>query len=745
MWYASIALNTPLERLFDYHVPDDFVPIVHRGSLVRVSFGTSQQMGIVVDLHQHTPDFQTKPISAILDPLRGISTLTALQLDLARWLSESTLTPIGMALWAFLPPQLAIKGKPISAKQVSMAHPLLSAQDLAQGKWTDKQRRILSYLLEQGSLPSLELQNATQCTRADLNKLAQKGALELNEQEIWRDPLAQRAYVPSLAHALTPDQIRAYAPIAKHLQSPPTETANRAFLLHGITGSGKTEIYLHAIAEALAQSKQAFFLVPEIALTPQTIRRVAQRFPQQVAVIHSGLSAGERFDAWRRARTGAVSVIVGTRSALFAPLPQVGVIVLDEEHDHSYKHSPPFNPPYYHARALAEHMGRLSGAVVILGSATPDLDSYQRAKTGALQLLELPARVFSEAGTAGQASLPPVQIVDMREELKAGNTSMFSRALHSALEATLARGEQAILFLNRRGQATYVFCRDCGAVSRCPRCDMPLTYHRHGEALLCHVCGHSEAPPQTCPACQSARIKYFGAGTQQLEEAVHQRYPQARLVRWDADTANKPEHHEDLLARFVAHEADILVGTQMVAKGLDLPLVTLVGIVSADHALALPDFRASERAFQVLTQVAGRAGRASRGGQVILQTYDPIHPAIRYAAQHDYGHFFAEERDNRRALGYPPFRRLVRLLIEQAHPTRAEEEAHKLAQRLQERIAFSTPDASLIGPAPCYYAKLDEQYRWHILLRARDPLAIVRPLLPLPKGWHMDLDAVEVL
>jgi primosomal protein N' len=537
------------------------------------------------------------------------------------------------------------------------------------------------------------------------------------------------------------------------------------FLLHGVTGSGKTEIYLHAIAEVLAQGRQAIFLVPEIALTPQTIRRVAERFPDQVAVVHGSLSLGERYDTWRRARAGEVQVIVGTRSAVFTPLPDIGLIILDEEHDPSYKHAPPFNPPYYHARAVAALLMEINDGVLLLGSATPAIETMQQAQRGEVGYLRLAGRIMGHRqrieaqaernqvttnyhalnDAAMTIELPPVHVVDMRDELKEGNRSMFSRALFFSLRDVLARREQAILFLNRRGQASYVFCRDCGYVAICNRCDMPMTYHRAGEKLHCHHCGNTQAAPTICPQCQSPRIRYFGSGTQQVEEELHKQFPTVRSLRWDADTAEKPAEHEAILAQFIAHEADVLVGTQMIAKGLDLPLVTLVGVINADPGLALPDFRAGERAFQVLTQVAGRAGRGVLGGRVILQTYQPLHDSIRLAAQHNYDDFFALEIERRRELGYPPFRRLARLLIQGTHPVQVQREAETAAELLRQRIAkFGLPDDALIGPAPCFFGRIDKQYRWQVLLRSTNPAQVLRDF-PLRHGWWLDLDPLDVL
>jgi primosomal protein N' len=537
------------------------------------------------------------------------------------------------------------------------------------------------------------------------------------------------------------------------------------FLLHGVTGSGKTEIYLQAIAATLAQGRQAIFLVPEIALTPQTIRRVAQRFPEKVAVVHSGLSEGERFDTWRRARDGDIGVIVGTRSALFTPLPDIGLIILDEEHDHSYKHQPPMLPPYYHAREVAEQLVELNDAILILGSATPDMESYFRAKRGDLAYLHMPNRITGhrqriekQAKQRGVISayqpieaeamgigLPPVQIVDMREELRNGNRGMFSQALQAALTGVIQRGEQAILFLNRRGQNSYVFCRDCGYRVDCGRCDMPMTYHRDGEAMRCHYCDNKAPVPTICPVCQSERIRYFGAGTQQVEQELFHAFPSVTTVRWDRDTAEKPDDHEAILAKFAGGEVDVMVGTQMIAKGLDVPLVTLVGVISADPGLALPDFRANERAFQLLTQVAGRAGRGVLGGQVILQTYNPQHPSILMASQHDYEGFYKQEIEARRELGYPPFRRLARVLVQQASAKEAQKQIEEAATQIRLQIERKNlSDTSIIGPAPCFFSRIDKLYRWQLIVRSNEPIAAL-DALQLRQGWYLEIDPVDIL
>jgi primosomal protein N' (replication factor Y) len=541
------------------------------------------------------------------------------------------------------------------------------------------------------------------------------------------------------------------------------------FLLHGVTGSGKTEIYLRAIELTLAQGRQAIFLVPEIALTAQTVRRVAARFPKRVAVVHSGLTVSERYHTWRRAREGLIPIVVGTRSALFTPLPDVGLIVLDEEHDHSYKQSPPMTQPHYDARRVAEEMVHRNGGVLILGSATPDVETYYRAQQGEaherIHYLRLPNRImghrtritelsdregviarYSPASSdAMMIDLPPVQVVDMRDELKAGNLSIFSRALQSELAKVLERDEQAILFLNRRGQSTYVFCRDCGYIVACRRCAMPMTYHRQGEAMRCHHCGYEQPIPSQCPACGSRRIKYFGAGTQQVETELRKLFPKACVVRWDADSASKPAMHEIILQQFIDHHANVMIGTQMIAKGLDLPLVTLVGVISADVGLALPDFRAGEHTFQLLTQVAGRAGRGLLGGRVILQTYQPNHYAVAAASRHDYAGFYGREITYRREMGYPPFRRMARLVFRYTSETQARAEAERAAEMIRERIArMRMTGTELIGPAPCFFRKIDNYYRWHLIVRGPNP-AVALYTLDIGRGWQVDIDPVDVL
>ncbi len=627
--------------------------------------------------------------------------------------------------------------------------------------------QLLRHIIEANppATPS-EIRTATGASAGLIRKLERAGIIEMREERIWRDSLQDLDFMPTEPPLLTPDQQAVWDMILPALRRNGDDSSEPArFLLHGVTGSGKTEIYLRAIAEVLEQGKQAIFLVPEIALTPQTVRRVSERFAGRVAMVHGSLPIGERYDTWGRARRGDISVVVGTRSALFTPLPDLGLIILDEEHDASYKQMSWRGQPQYHARDVADQIMTRKGGVLILGSATPDLQSWYRAQKDGLIYLRLPKRIMGhrqriqqQAQRAGVVSryapgafdalhidLPPVSVVDMRAELRQGNSSMFSRELEQSLAEALDRGEQAMLLLNRRGQATYVFCRDCGYVLECARCDSPMTYHRFDQSLRCHHCGASQEQPQRCPMCQSSRIRYFGAGTQLVDEALRELFPGARALRWDTDTASNPQMHFEILQRFIDSEADILIGTQMIAKGLDLPLVTLVGVVSADLGLSLPDFRAGERVFQLLTQVAGRAGRGILGGKVVLQTYQPDNYIIQAASRHDYAGFVESEIAYRKALGYPPFRRLARMVFSYTDPHKSQQQAAAAAQRIQHLISrYGMTGTSLIGPAPCYFRRINRHYRWQLLLRGPNPRVILRQLATEP-GWQIDLDPIDIL
>jgi primosomal protein N' (replication factor Y) len=591
--------------------------------------------------------------------------------------------------------------------------------------------------------------------------LEDREIIALSEAEVWRDPLEEIDYVPSIPPALTRDQDLVWSKISPSIKASSGGKPIPPYVLHGVTGSGKTEIYMRAVHETLGMGRRAILLVPEIALTPQTIRRFLARFPGQVGLSHSQLSAGERYDTWRRCRAGQIDIVIGPRSALFLPVCNVGLIVLDESHDDSYKEQE--RSPRYHTRNVAVKYSSILGAMCILGSATPDLVTTYRASRGKYHLLEMPRRILGHRervdgqserlgiqtnyvahdGDSSTIDLPPVRVVDMRQELRAGNRSIFSRPLGKALSDVINRDEQAILFLNRRGSSTYVFCRDCGWVASCPRCDNPLIYHRNQDLLTCHHCGHQTAARSECPQCKGSRVRYFGAGTKRIVDEVQSLFPDTRILRWDRDATRQKGAHDVLLANFAAHRADVLVGTQMISKGLDLPLVTLVGVVSADVGLNLPDYRASERVFQILTQVAGRAGRGLLGGQVVLQTYQPEHYVIKAASTHDYHAFYKDEIEYRRDLRYPPFSRMARLIFRATSRDAAESQTGRMANLLKHRIIKDRSQDELIGPTPCFFERIRGEYRWQIIIRGYDPASIIPD--ELGESWQIDIDPVSLL
>ena len=659
-------------------------------------------------------------------------------------------------------PPARVRSKYIKTAQLSVSPEVaeVAMDDLGKTESTQTRRKkALQFLMQVKDAINVSwIYAESGCNLADLQELEERGLIRLFETEIFRDPLEKTiqqvdSYTSKQVKELTPEQTSALREVSKAILS---SQALHPFLLQGVTGSGKTEIYLRATEEVIKRGKQAIVLVPEIALTPQTVHRFLSRFPGQVGLVHSKLSEGERYDTWRRARVGSLKVIIGARSALFSPLPNLGLIVADECHDSSYYQA---DPPFYHAITAAQIYARLAGAVCILGSATPAVvQRYQaddslphpftlsatQTKRGvsSLKRLELPRRIF-------ESGLPPVQIVDMRDELKADQRGIFSRLLLKELESTLERGEQAILFLNRRGTATYIFCRDCGHVLRCPNCDTPLTLHlEEKERLLCHHCGYERGKPHTCPSCGGRQIREYGLGSERVEAELSTIFPHARPLRWDWETTREKHSHEMILTHFAAHRADVLIGTQMLAKGLDLPLVTLVGIVLADVGLYLPDPFAGERVFQLLTQVAGRAGRSERGGKVVLQTFDPANQVIQSAARHDVNGFCEYELEQRKRLGYPPFSRLVRLEFRHQDASTARAEAQKLAEKLGELLVSGNwKQTTMIGPVRSFFAKIGGYYRWQIILRGPEPVSLLRDagLTRRLMDWRVEVDPISLL
>lgn len=835
--FVEVAVNLPhVSDTFHYHLPPGMEEVVKAGSLVIVPFGRQRVQGIVLRFIDNPEVMETRPVEEVLDEKPALSSI---QIELAHWLADETLSPLGACVNLMLPPGLSqrsdtlvtlsvekqfdqkglsplgkrmigllqkrgdLRGRQISAalghvewrgtlrklaregivstrpvlpparvrpkmvrKIVLVADPKkLDAleQPLSRVEGVHQRRLKLLRVLAQRSMPMEPgtLYAQTGVNYGDLKALEKMKLIRAITEQAIRDPLEGLSFVPTEAPELTKDQAHVWGQIGMGLAAAWSAKQAAPFLLHGVTGSGKTEIYLKAVKAALAEGKSAIVLVPEISLTPQTVNRFSSRFPGKVGVVHSQLSEGERYDTWRRVRKGEIRVIIGPRSALFLPMDNLGLIVADECHHESYDQGD--IKPYYRGVPTAVACARLSGAGIILGSATPRLTQYYQALNGPWTYLELPKRILAHQETirhyaqrlgvelpvkAGEGktadlSLPGVSVVDMRQELRSGNRSIFSNNLREAIESVLSTNQQAILFLNRRGTATYVFCRDCGYVVRCPRDDKPLTYHRSQDGLICHTCGYTRMVPAKCPECGGKHIRQLGTGTEKVEEMVKEHFPSARTLRWDAETSRKKGAHERILSQFSSHQADILIGTQMLAKGLDLPLVTLVGVVLAEIGLTLPDFRASERTFQVLTQVAGRAGRSPLGGQVILQTYMPDHYAIQTAAHHDFTGFYEHEITYRRELRYPPFWRLVRLEYRHHEQEAAEAAARGLAEQIREWIAQDDAQTEMVGPAPCFFSRLHGRYRWQIILRGKDPRMLLRHRRL--SDWIIEVDPSSIL
>ncbi|MGK0606045.1 primosomal protein N' [Enterococcus gilvus] len=570
-------------------------------------------------------------------------------------------------------------------------------------KNSHKQEQLLDYLaaLPEEELIAVKQMKAEDFSLANLNQAEKKGWLEFVAVEKYRDPYANRNIQQTSALNLNPEQRIAYEEISKKS----ADQEHQVFLLEGVTGSGKTEVYLQVIQDVLAQGQTAMILVPEISLTPQMATRFKARFGSEVAVLHSGLSQGEKYDEWRKLERGEAHVVVGARSAIFAPLENLGVIIIDEEHETSYKQE---ETPRYHARDLAIWRGKYQQCPVVLGSATPSLESRARGQKGVYRLLKLTERANA------QAKLPEVEIVDMREEMQRRLNSSFSEALEDKLRDRLAKGEQSVLLLNRRGYSSFVMCRDCGFVLPCPNCDISLTLHMDTKTMRCHYCGHEEGIPHRCPNCGKDKIRYFGTGTEKVQEELEQLIPEARVLRMDVDTTRRKGAHEKILTAFGDKEADILLGTQMIAKGLDFPNVTLVGVLNADTALNLPDFRSSERTFQLLTQVSGRAGRGEKAGEVIIQTFNPEHYTIQLAQHHDYESFFKQEMQIRHQTDYPPYYYTVKVTISHQEEMRAAQKAFQLAEKLRQQLS---PQSILLGPTPGAILRIKNRYYYQLIIK----------------------------
>ena len=609
---------------------------------------------------------------------------------------------------------------------------------LLRGKAT-RQLALYRALARTWELTPLSVANKEYGAGAVAGLLA-KGLLSMEWVRAERAPTLrpERGQSASSSIRLTPAQERALGRVTSAMAAP-AGTAG-PFLLHGVTGSGKTEVYIRALERCVSIGKRGIYLVPEISMTPQTMHRLNARFPGRVAALHSGLTSAERFEQWWRIREGEFDVVAGPRSALFAPVADLGIVVMDEEHEWAYKQQDA--SPTYHAREVARKLCELSGAVMLMGSATPDVGTYHRAKLTRNALIELPGRVTPEGG---HGRMPLVQVCDMRQELKEGNRSIFSRGLSSALVQCTNRGEQAVLFLNRRGSSSLVQCRDCGDPVRCRSCSVTLTYHASLSRLVCHHCNRRSPLPRACPQCRSPRIRYLGVGSQRVEDELQEVLPGVKTLRWDRDAARSPRAHENILERFLRGEAQVLIGTQMVAKGLHAPGVTLVGVMLADIGLNLPDVRASERAFQLLCQVAGRAGRGERPGVAIVQTYAPTHYAIEAAAKQSYHLFYEKEVRYRWEHANPPFNKLVHMVCAHKSADACQREAARMGCQLRQRAySMGLSDLHVVGPAPAFPPRVRGRFRWHIILKGRDPVSFMKEMT-IPQGWTIDVDPVSVL
>lgn len=702
--YANVLIDRSadaLDRLFSYAVPEGME--IAPGQLVSVPFGNRKLEGFVVSLSDEC-EVPLEKLKSILAPAQDYPVILPELMELAQWMHGRYLCNLVDAVRLMIPAEM--RGGRVRVRTKQYAH-LVWNEDQVEEFIRENPRAArqaeLARLLLSGDQETANLNPSA------LRALREKGAAEVFSCEFRRTPLALRQQEGAEEFQLMAGQRRAVEAITAAM-----DAGGGRFLLNGVTGSGKTEVYIRCIRHALEAGKGAIVLVPEIALTPQMAAWFRARFGGGAAVLHSGLSAGERFDEWRRIRFGEARVVVGARSAIFAPVENLGVVIVDEEHENTYQSE---NRPRYDARDVAWRRAETNRCALVLGSATPSISSFMRALPGVrpenrLELLEMRERVKGRP-------LPEVEVVDMRGEFGRGNNSVFSGRLKQAMERCLAAGEQAMLFINRRGHSTFVSCRKCGYVVKCGQCDVSMTYHQSENLLKCHYCGNTMAPPKTCPQCGSGYIKYFGAGTQKVAEEARKYFPQARILRMDVDTTREKNAHERILSRFRSGEANVLIGTQMIAKGLDFPNVTLVGVVAADMSLNLPDYRSVERTFQLITQVAGRAGRAEKSGRVIVQTYEPEHYGIRLAAAQDFRAFYRRESAYRRSALYPPFTQIMRIV----YSGKDEEQVRAAAERDEETMrrwldgSGARADVVQMRALEAPIALLRGEHRWQLFLK----------------------------
>ncbi len=741
---ARVSLEIPLRKEFDYSIPAELAGQIDVGSRVQVPFGPRKILGVVTAVAEESGQANLKPIIKVI----GAQTLvTPKVLKLARWIGEYYCCAPEIALKSVLPE--AVRKEDASWRERLLVRVLPFSGEFP--KLTKRQQEVWNLVEERRELPLAELLELTKANVTAVRRLEDRKLVSISPEVFERDPYARETILATQPILVNPAQAAALEKIKEAMSRTPSTFSLQpsTFLLHGVTGSGKTEIYLQALAHLLEQGKGAIVLVPEIALTPQTVERFKARFSSGklqtlVAVLHSHLSAGERHDEWHKIRQGRARIVIGARSAIFAPVEPLGLIIVDEEHETSYKQE---EAPRYHARDVAIMRGQMENAVVVLGSATPSMESFYNCKRGKFTLLELPERVDDQ-------KMPRVRVVDMRQAMRDGKgPPLFSPQLKEAITRRLEGGEQTILFLNRRGYSTSLLCPKCGYVANCPNCSVSLTYHRIDQRLACHICGHNEKVPLVCPEpkCKNPAIRFAGTGTQKVEEVLAKLFPKARIKRMDADTMKRKDDYRHVLGDFRAGKIDILVGTQMIAKGLHFPNVTLVGIIYADSALHQPDFRAGERTFQLLTQVAGRAGRGDVEGEVFVQAFTPFHPAIQYARRHDFVGFYEQEIEFREQLKYPPASRVALLTLKGRNEEKVKFSADHLKRELEKKLK-ALKDLVIAGPAPAPLLRAENFYRYQIMLRTRAmsalsrELAIIVQTLTLPDDVTLavDIDPVSL-
>ncbi|MFO0922670.1 MAG: primosomal protein N' [Pirellulales bacterium] len=735
---ASIVFAEAPYGPFHYRIPDALAGTIHAGMRVRVPLGKSNRpvVGycIAVEIINTAPSL----LKEILEAIDGSPLCNGNVLKLIQWMSKYYLVPLGQVFEAVIPAGVR-SAAGVRIRTMLYPGPLSEEADRVQ-RLPAKQKAVLEQLQEVGTGVTIDqLQKLASCSAGPIQALRQAGFIEAKQEECMDSSASTVQHRPSMMPpALSVDQRQAMVAIQNAIENGQHQT----ILLHGVTGSGKTEVYMQAIAQTIANGRQAIVLVPEISLTPQTRTRFQDRFGN-VAVLHSHMSDVERHHQWRRIVDGEVPVVIGPRSAIFAPLPHLGLIILDEEHENSFKQE---TIPRYHARDVAIHRAFLERIPLILGSATPSLETYQRAQQGRYKLIQLPRRIHNRP-------LPTVRTIDLRLASHEPNRGAISRELAEAMQQTFQAGGQTMLLLNRRGFATSIQCPHCGFVVACPDCDLPLTHHHDGSKAVCHYCDYTIPTPSMCPQCKFADIKYAGTGTQRLEFEIKRRFPSAQVARMDSDTMKKPGSHERTLHDFRQGKIHILLGTQMIAKGLDFPNVLLVGVINADTALHFPDFRASEKTFQIVTQVAGRTGRGEKAGQVLVQTFSPEHPAIMTATKHDYLAFATQELEHRSKFGYPPFGSLARMILRGPHAESTEAYAGSVVKSMQHLRPTIAEEVRILGPAPPPIAKLRGLYRFHIMLAAPDPAPLNRLLSRMvadmkpPEGiqFVIDIDPIEML